>query len=387
MRPRNPAFESLGDLSVRPPRGDRSERGRPRDPDHRLRDGRSAGADARPDPAGLLRRRPRSRSYPPAAGTPALRRAIADWVRPAIRRCNLDPERHVLPSNGSKEAVYLLHQAVIDPRGERRVVLIPDPAYPVYEIATALRGRASPVPVPLRDERGFLPDLDAMSAETWRRTALLWLNYPNNPTGAVAGLDLYRQALDLAERHGFWVASDEAYSELWFDAPPVSALQAGLEGLVVLNTLSKRSAMTGYRSGLIAGDPELISDAPATRPAEPGGRHPDLRRGTRRSTAWDDEAHVAEQRDLYREKRDVLLPGPRAQGARVWPGARRPSTSGSVSRAASTSEAFAPRCSSAGSSSRPATTSARGGEGYVRMALVPTLELSRRRRRSWSSVL
>jgi succinyldiaminopimelate transaminase len=311
-------------------------------------------------------------SYPPAAGTPALRKAMVGWMNRRFG-VGLDPELHVLPSNGSKEAVYLLHQAVVDPWGERRIVLIPDPAYPVYEIGTLFAGGV-PEFVPLRESRGFLPDLDAIPSSTWKRTALLWLNYPHNPTGAIAGLALYRQALALAREHGFWVASDEAYSELWFDAPPVSAIQAGIEGLVVLNTLSKRSAMTGYRSGLIAGDPELIGMLRTVRPSQ--GVATPLFVQQAAITAWEDESHVAEQRELYRAKRAVLLPALERKGIRV---------AGSVATfyiwmavpAGETSESFATRLLEHGLVLTPGSYFGREGEGYVRMALVPTLELCR----------
>ncbi|MDM7915902.1 MAG: aminotransferase class I/II-fold pyridoxal phosphate-dependent enzyme [Candidatus Eisenbacteria bacterium] len=372
MRPRNPAYDALATY-----------------PFVRLEDAKRAAAErglrildfGMGDPQertperirrALLESVPDRASYPPAAGLPQLRRAMAAWVerRFGVR---LDPDLQILPSNGSKEAVYLLHQSVVDPRGERRIVWIPDPAYPVYEIGARFAG-GIPEPLPLLEPRGFLPDLDAIPPEQWRRTALLWLNYPNNPTGAVAGLDLYEKALALAREHGFWVASDEAYSELWFDQPPAGAIQAGIEGLVVLNTLSKRSAMTGYRSGLIAGDPELIRLLRMVRPSQ-GVATPLFVQGAA-IAAWEDEAHVAEQRRLYQEKRDVLLPVLRRKGIRVagsdatfylWfqvPGGRA-------------SEAFAAWLLESGIVVTPGSYFGARGEGYARMALVPTLELCR----------
>jgi succinyldiaminopimelate transaminase len=372
MRPRNRAFDRLGTYPFVRLERDRKEAAARGiriidfgmgDPQERTPDLiRRSLLDAVPDRAG----------YPPAVGPIEQRRAMAEWVG---RRFGvpLDSERHVLPSNGSKEAVYLLHQALVDPFSDRRVVLIPDPAYPVYEIATAFAG-GEPEFVALPAERGFLPDLDAVPAATWRRTALLWLNYPNNPTGAVASLDLYRKALDLAKSYGFWVASDEAYSELWFDEPPVSALQAGLDGLVVLNTLSKRSAMTGYRSGLIAGDPEIIDLLRLVRPSQ--GVATPIFVAAAAVTAWNDEAHVAEQRALYRAKRDVLRPVLERKGLRLagseatfylW--IRVPD--------GDTSEGFARRLLEAGLVFTPGNYFGPGGEGFVRLALVPTIELCR----------
>jgi len=323
----------------------------------------------------LLRSVPDRAGYPPAPGTADLRRAMAEWVGRRFG-VQLDPERHVLPSNGSKEAVYLIHQAVVDPFADRRIVLIPDPAYPVYEIGTIFAG-GIPQPVPLLEERGFLPDLDAIPAETWRRTALLWLNYPNNPTGAVAPLDLYERALDLAREYGFWVASDEAYSELWFDRPPVSAIQAraGMEGLVVLNTLSKRSAMTGYRSGLIAGDPEMISLLRTVRPSQ-GVATPIFIQAAA-AVAWRDEEHVAGQRALYAAKREILKPVLEKKGLKIAGSAATFYLWIRVPEGAGTSEEFATRLLESGIVVAPGSYFGRHGEGYVRMALVPTIELCR----------
>lgn len=370
MRPRNPAFETLATY-----------------PFVRLEEAKAAArargikiinfgiGDPQERTPPLLRNAliegvPDSASYPPAAGVPELRRAIADWVDRRFG-VKIDPDRNVLPSNGSKEAIYLLHQAVIDPRGERRIILIPDPAYPVYEIGTLFAG-GIPEPVPLLEENGFLPDLDAISEETWRKTALLWLNYPNNPTGAVAGLDLYKRALELADRYGFWVASDEAYSELWFDEPPVSAIEVGMEGLVILNTLSKRSAMTGYRSGMIAGDKNLIRDLGTVRPSQ-GVASPQFVQAAALA-AWNDEEHVGPQRDLYRAKRDILAPVLKSKGLRI---------AGSVATFylwivvpdGESSESFTGRLLEAGIAVAPGNFFGKQGEGYVRMALVPTREL------------
>ncbi len=315
----------------------------------------------------LLDSVPARSSYPPAAGTPALRKSIAQWCAKRFG-VELDPERHVLPSNGSKEALYLVHQAIIDPHGERRVVLIPDPAYPVYETATRFAG-GEPVLVRLEPRLGFLPDLEALPEETLRRTALMWVNYPSNPTGAVADESFYHRVLDLARAHGFWLASDEAYSEIWFDAPPPGALPCGLENLLVFNTLSKRSAMTGYRSGFIAGDPEMIHLLRKVRPSQ-GVATPTFVMEAA-IEAWGDEEHVADQRRIYREKRDVLLPVLQRKGielggsqATFYLYFRVPGTE--------TSEAFATRLLEHGVGVVPANYFGAGGEGWIRLALVPT---------------
>lgn len=315
----------------------------------------------------LLHSVPARSSYPPAAGTPALRASIAGWC---ARRfgVQLDPEKHVLPSNGSKEAVYLIHQAVIDPHGERRVVLIPDPAYPVYEIATRFAG-GEPVPVRLEPRLGFLPDLDALPVDLLRRTALMWINYPNNPTGALADEPFYRRALALAREHGFWLASDEAYSEIWFDVPPPGALSCGLENLLVFNTLSKRSAMTGYRSGFIAGDPEMIQLLRKVRPSQ-GVATPTFVMEAA-IEAWGDEAHVADQRRIYREKRDVLLPVLQRKGIELG-GSEATFYLYFRVPGGGSSEAFAAQLLEHGVGVVPANYFGAGGEGWIRLALVPT---------------
>ena len=162
--------------------------------------------------------------------------------------------------------------------------------------------------LPLAEEHGFLPDLASVPDSTWRETAVLWLNYPNNPTAATASLEIYEQAAALAREHDFVVASDEAYSELYFGStPPVSALQLpDLRNVAVFNTLSKRSSMPGYRSGFVAGDPELITLLKRYRPNVGVAPQAFVQRAA--IAAWGDEAHVEAVRATYRAKRDVLLP-------------------------------------------------------------------------------
>ena len=210
---------------------------------------------------------------------------------------------------GSKEAVFSLAQVL----GGGRVA-VPAPAYPVTSAAPLFAGKEV-LALPLPAERGFLPDLDAVDAATWRDVAVLWLNYPNNPTAATAPLALYERAAELAREHDFVVASDEAYSEIYFGDPPASALQlADLTGVLVLNTLSKRSSMPGYRSGFVAGDPALIAALKRYRPNVGVAPQEFIQRAA--AAAWGDEAHVEAVRAGYRAKRDVLLPVLEARGLR-----------------------------------------------------------------------
>ncbi|MGX6448318.1 pyridoxal phosphate-dependent aminotransferase, partial [Patulibacter sp. S7RM1-6] len=255
-------------------------------------------------------------AYPLAAGLPELRRAVAAWVGRRFG-VTLDADRHVLPTLGSKELVFSLPQVLVDRDGGRDLVGVPSPAYPVYERGARYAG-ADVLDLPLREERGFLPDLDAIAAEDWSRLALLWVNYPNNPTAAVADRGWYREAAAACRQHGVVLASDEAYSELWFagDAPD-SALQVGaggdeLAGVLVVNTLSKRSSMPGYRSGFVAGDADLIAALRRFRPSV--GVAPQRFVQLAAVAAWGDEAHVDAVREVYREKLAVLQPGLDALG-------------------------------------------------------------------------
>src|SRR5919205_1183681 len=228
-------------------------------------------------------------SYPLAQGLPELRRAVAAWCGRRFG-VSLDPDREVIPTLGSKEAIFSLAQVLVDPRSEKRLVAYTEPGYPVYERGALFAG-AETLALPLRAEHDFLPDLDAVDEDTWRRTAILWVNYPNNPTGATAPLDFYERLTELAARWDFALASDEAYSELWFEEPPVSALEvADRRQVVVFQTLSKRSSMTGYRSGFVAASPEVIAALKAFRPTVGTAPQEFVQRAS--IVAWDDEAIV-----------------------------------------------------------------------------------------------
>jgi len=300
--------------------------------------------------------------YPSTDGLPGLRSAIAGW---AARRfgAELDPDAQVLPTMGSKEAIFHLAQVL-----DGALVAIPAPAYPVYERGAVFAGKRV-VELPLREDAGFLPDLDAVAPETWARVAILWLNFPNNPTGATAPLALYERAAALAREHGFVLASDEAYSEIYFGAPPASTLQLpDLTSVAVFNTLSKRSSMPGYRSGFVAGDPELIALLKRYRPNI--GVAPQAFIQHAAAAAWQDDAHVEEIRAGYRRKRDILLPVLHARGLRH--------AGGDASfflwlDAGADADALAARLLDGGVILAPGSFFGPSGEGYLRLALVPTL--------------
>jgi acetylornithine aminotransferase len=308
--------------------------------------------------------------YPRAVGLPELREAIAAW---AERRfgATLDPDTEVIPTLGSKEAIFSFALAVVDADGARDTVAYTDPGYPVYERG-ALFAHARPLPLPLLEDRGFLPDLDAIDDETWARLAIFWVCYPNNPTGATAPLSFYERLAELAREHGFVVASDEAYTELWFEQPPVSALQlADRTNVVVFNTLSKRSSMTGYRSGFAAGDPVLIGALKAFRPTVGTAPQEFVQRAS--VVAWSDEAHVAEARERYGRKRALLLDVFERKGIHVA-GSEATMYLWLATPDAESSEAFAERLLEHGILVTPGSYLGAAGEGYVRVALVPSEE-------------
>src|ERR687886_341671 len=308
-------------------------------------------------------------SYPLAQGLPELRAAAARWCE---RRFGvaLDPDTEIVPTLGSKEAIFSLAQVLVDPRSEKHLVAYTEPGYPVYERG-ALFARAETLTLPLRAEHDFLPDLDAVDEETWRRTAILWVNYPNNPTGATAPLELYERLAELAARWDFALASDEAYSELWFDEPPVSALQVSdRRQVVVFQTLSKRSSMTGYRSGFVAAAPEVIAALKAYRPTV--GTAPQEFVQHASVVAWDDEEHVTRARDTYRRKREVLL------GALERRGFRPVGSRAGMYLWVEAPAEVVPRLLEHGIVVSPGEFFGPSGAGYVRFALVPTEDECRR---------
>jgi acetylornithine aminotransferase len=310
-----------------------------------------------------------TKGYPKAEGLPELREAIAGWLE---RRFGVavDPETEIVPTYGSKEAIFSFAQVVVDRARGKDTVLVTEPGYPVQERGALFAG-ARVVHVPLFEEHAFLPDLDSLDRDTLSRTAIFWLNYPNNPTAAVAPLSLYESVVALANEHDFLVASDEAYSELWFTEPPVSALEADRERVVAFNTLSKRSSMTGYRSGFVAG-PRWVADAlRAYRPTVGTAPQEFVQRAS--VAAWSDEDHVARAREVYRRKREVLLGALNALGWRVA-GSDATMYLWIEVPAGESSEEFAERLLAYGIVVAPGAYLGPSGEGYVRVALVPTVE-------------
>jgi succinyldiaminopimelate transaminase len=306
--------------------------------------------------------------YPAAVGLPELREAVASWC---ARRfgVQLDPASELIPTFGSKEAIFSFAQVVVDDASVKDLVLIPEPGYPVYERG-ALFARARVETVPLRAEHGFLPELEAIDDDTWSRVAMVWVCYPNNPTGAVAPLSFYRRLAELANEHDFLVCSDEAYSELWFDQPPASALQVGdRRNVVVFNTLSKRSSMTGYRCGFVAAAEPVIESLRKFRPNV--GTAPPVFVQRAAIAAWSDETHVERNRALYARKRALFVDLFERRRIRLA-GSEATMYLWVEIPAGESSEEFAERLLAHGVVVAPGSYFGPAGEGYVRFALVPT---------------
>ncbi len=253
--------------------------------------------------------------YPPTAGSAALREACAGWVQ---RRygVTLDPASEVLPVNGSREALFALAQTVIDPTQPGSTVVCPNPFYQIYEGAALLAGAqtafANSDPE-LSKIGNFAPDWSTISDETWARTQLLYVCSPGNPTGAVMPLAEWEQLFALSDRHGFVIASDECYSEIWFrDEAPLGSLEAAHKlgrdrrNLVALTSLSKRSNVPGMRSGFVAGDAAILKSFLLYRTYHGSAMNPVVQHAS--AAAWNDEAHVIDNRAKYRAKFAQVTP-------------------------------------------------------------------------------
>ncbi|MBF8660532.1 succinyldiaminopimelate transaminase [Pseudomonas putida] len=252
--------------------------------------------------------------YPSTLGLPALRQAIGQWCerRFGVPAGWLDAERHILPVNGTREALFAFTQAVVD-RDADGLVLSPNPFYQIYEGAALLAG-ATPHYLPCLEGNGFNPDFDAVPDHVWARCQILFLCSPGNPTGALVPMDTLKKLIALADAHDFVIAADECYSELYFDedAPPPGLLSACAElgrsdfkRCVVFHSLSKRSNLPGLRSGFVAGDADIIKPFLLYRTYH--GCAMPVQTQLASIAAWEDEAHVRANRDQYRAKYDAVL--------------------------------------------------------------------------------
>jgi N-succinyldiaminopimelate aminotransferase len=251
--------------------------------------------------------------YPPTLGTEALRTSIAAWITRRYDLPAVDPARQVLPLNGSREGLFAIAQAVVDnTRAEARVVM-PNPFYQIYEGATLLAG-AEPEFINTLPGDGYRLDLDQLPASVWAQTQLIYVCSPSNPTGGVLRMQDWERLFALSDRHGFVIASDECYSEIYFDEanPPLGGMQAahrlgrdGYPRLACFGSLSKRSNVPGMRSGFVAGDAVLLEKFLLFRTYLGNAMSLTVQAASR--VAWEDEAHVRDNRRLYRQKFEAAL--------------------------------------------------------------------------------
>ncbi len=251
--------------------------------------------------------------YPLTRGSEALREAIAGWLNRRFELGGRMTAEQVLPVNGTREALFAIAQCIVDRSAQRPLVMMPNPFYQIYEGAALLAG-AEPRYLPCRAETGFVPDFDAVSDADWDDCQLVYLCTPGNPTGAVMDIEALQRLIRLADAHDFVIVSDECYSEIYFDedAPPPGLLQAaramgrdGFERCLVFHSLSKRSNLPGLRSGFVAGDGELIERFLLYRTYHGCAMPPATQSAS--ISAWNDEAHVRANRELYRQKFDAAL--------------------------------------------------------------------------------
>ena len=250
--------------------------------------------------------------YPATTGTPELRQACADWAQ---RRygVSLNPQQQVLSINGSREALFALAQTVIDTTRPDPIVVSPNPFYQIYEGAALLAG-AMPYFVPSVPARNFAVDWDSVPADVWQRTQLVFVCSPGNPTGAVMPLDEWQKLFALSDQYGFVIASDECYSEIYFrEEAPLGGLEAAMQlgrtdfkNLVLLTSLSKRSNVPGLRSGFVAGDAAIIQKFLLYRTYHGSAMSPVVQAAS--IAAWNDEAHVQDNRRMYRVKFNTVTP-------------------------------------------------------------------------------
>lgn len=253
-------------------------------------------------------------NYPTTSGSDDLRNAIAGWLGRRYGIPAPDAVTQVLPVNGSREALFAFAQCVVDASRGDALVLSPNPFYQIYEGAALLAG-AQPAFLNHLPGSDFRSDFDAIPELAWKRIQLAYVCSPGNPTGKVLGLAEWKRLFELADRHGFVIASDECYSEIYFDesAPPLGVLQAAralgrddYRGIVMFSSLSKRSNVPGLRSGFVAGDATLLKQFWLYRTYQGCAMSPPVQHAS--AVAWADEAHVRENRRLYRQKFDAVTP-------------------------------------------------------------------------------
>lgn len=331
-------------------------------------------------PEALRQALPAVSQYPSVAGTPALRASAGDYLhrRFGVR---LDAEQQILPSAGSKEAIFHLGLAFLDPTSGRDTIVYGTPGYPVYQ-SSALFAGGREHPVQLERSRGYRLELDKLPAEVLSRTSIAWINYPHNPTGACVDRAYLKAQADIAAAHGILLASDECYQDLWFAgaAPPPSILEVATTGVLAFHSCSKRSGMTGYRSGFIAGDAALIKSYRGWRAHFGVGSPAFIEQAA--ALAWRDDAHAAARREIFAAKYQVLVAGLHALGIETLPSQAGLYIWAQVPGGAQ-ADAYAARCLDAGIVISPGGFFGAGSDQWFRLALVPSVDECRAALAAW----
>ncbi len=332
-------------------------------------------------------RKPSTHSYTPFGGTTSYRTAIVQYYKQRFN-VDLDCERETLGLIGSKEGLFNLSQVLINP-GD--VSLVPDPGYPVYTAGGIIAG-AEIYYMPLLEENGFLPDLDAIPAEILKRARILWLNYPNNPTGAVADIHFFEKVVAFGREHGILIAHDAPYVDICFDgyvAPSILQVPGAKDVAVEFNSLSKTYNMGGWRLGMAVGNAQVIGYL-NTYKSQMDTSHfqPVMDAGVTALTG--DQEWISERNDIYQERRDIVLRGLRAAGfnvntppAAIYVWARLP-------QGETDSMAFCSRMlEEIGVSTTPGVIYGEHGEGYLRISLgtpTPRIQEAMDRVMAWMKV-
>ncbi len=317
----------------------------------------------------------KSAGYPSYVGASEYRQAVAEWTKRRFG-VTLDPATQICSTLGSKEAVFNFHEGFVNP-GD--VVIIPTPGYPPYTRGTLFAEGRSYF-VPLLPEKKFLPDLKKIPAEIRKRAKIMWINYPNSPSGATAPLGFLKEVVEFGRKHDIIIASDEAYSEMYFGEPPHSILEVTREGVAAIHSLSKRSAMTCYRVGWVAGDKRIVDVFKKVKTNIDSGTATFIQDGA--IAALSDEKHVAAMREEYRRKRDILVAALTSIGlpdctpeATIYMWQRVPKGMTSVEFATKLLAPEVAIVTTPGSwLSEKTADGLNPGEGYVRFALVPSIK-------------
>lgn len=307
--------------------------------------------------------------YPTVVGQLTLRQAVAGWAKRRLG-VTLNPDREIIPAAGSKESIFHLPLALLAAGEKRRGIVYPRPGYPVYA-ASARFAHAVAHPVELRESNGYRLELGALPEAVLRQTRIAWINYPHNPTGASVDLAYLREQAAVARHYDILLCADECYLDLYFEEadPPPSILQVATTGVLSFGSLSKRSGMTGYRSGYVAGDAEVIAALKRERP-NMGVGSPNFVQAAA-AAAWSDDTHVAERRAVFRAKQERLTAFLRGAGyavsgseGAIYVWARVPTPE---------SDRFFASLLERGIIVAPGESFGEGGAGYFRAALVPSI--------------